>query len=175
MDLKAVGNLIYLVGLTHEELGGSHFALVRKLAGGAVPQVRPDQARAIFLAVSQAIQVGHVRACHDLSEGGLAVALAEMAFAGGLGASVRLPTVPHQLATASDAVLLFAESNSRFLCEVPSASAAEFETAMAHVPHAAIGQVEDTRRLRVEGLDAQPLIDESLESLKESWQQPLRF
>ncbi len=88
MDLKQPGNLLYLVGETRDEMGGSHFALVNDLAGGQVPTVDAEQARETFAAVHRAIHGGLVRACHDLSEGGLAVAAAEMAFAGGLGAQI---------------------------------------------------------------------------------------
>ena len=87
MDLKEAGNLLYLVGLTSNELGGSHFALVEQLAAARCREVDPDVAKQTFAAMHQAIQSGCLRACHDLSEGGLAVAVAEMAFAGGLGAS----------------------------------------------------------------------------------------
>ncbi len=94
MDLKEPGNRLYLVGLTRRELGGSHFALVEGLAGGAVPKVDPQLAKKTFAAVHHAISNGLVRACHDLSEGGLAVAAAEMAFAGGLGARLSLENLP---------------------------------------------------------------------------------
>jgi phosphoribosylformylglycinamidine synthase len=85
MDAKEAGNLVYVVGTTRNELGGSHFSLVNGLSGGAVPRVDPAAGRQVFKAVSAAIRDGLVRACHDLSEGGLAVAAAEMAFSGGLG------------------------------------------------------------------------------------------
>ena len=94
MDFKQAGNLIYLVGETHDELGGSHFALVNDLRGGQVPTVDPESAQATFAAMHRAIDAGLVRACHDLSEGGLAVAAAEMAFAGGFGAQVDAAMVP---------------------------------------------------------------------------------
>ena len=90
MDLKQAGNTIYIVGDTRNEMGGSHFALVHNLKGGHVPRVDPVVARDTFAAVHRAIDEGLVRACHDLSEGGLAVAIAEMAFAGGLGAAIEL-------------------------------------------------------------------------------------
>src|SRR5690606_38322653 len=73
MDFKQPGSAIYLVGLTRDELGGSHFALVEGLEGGQVPQVDLTQAPQTLLALHAAIQAGLVRACHDLSEGGLAV------------------------------------------------------------------------------------------------------
>ncbi|HYW78431.1 MAG TPA: phosphoribosylformylglycinamidine synthase subunit PurL, partial [Thermoguttaceae bacterium] len=82
MDLKESGNYLYQVGTTRNELGGSHFALVHGLSGGQVPRVDAETAKEMFAALHNAIDAGLVRACHDLSEGGLAVAIAEMAFAG---------------------------------------------------------------------------------------------
>ena len=95
MDLKEPGNLLYIVGVTKNELGGSHFAMVEGLSGGEVPKVDAQVAKNTFAALHKAIYTGLVRACHDLSEGGLAVAAAEMAFAGGLGARISLADVPY--------------------------------------------------------------------------------
>jgi phosphoribosylformylglycinamidine synthase len=95
MDLKTPGNVLYQVGLTKDELGGSHFSLVEGLAGGEVPKLDAPTAKKTFAALHKAIHAGVVRACHDLSEGGLAVAVAEMAFAGGLGAKIHLENVPY--------------------------------------------------------------------------------
>jgi phosphoribosylformylglycinamidine synthase len=174
MDLKQAGNRLYLVGQTFEELGGSHFAAVHHLRGGDVPRVDPSRARHTFQALHAAIAAGLLRACHDLSEGGLAVALAEMAFAGGLGASVELARVPH--APFSDehtaAVLLFSESNTRFLCEVPPQSAAEFEGKLSGVPLAHIGEVTALADLQVT-FDGHPIIVVDLARLKSAWQAPL--
>src|SRR5690606_22523276 len=94
MDLKSPGNTLYLVGVTRDELGGSHFCLVSGLEGGTSPKLDPAAAKKLYQAIHSSIQQGLVRACHDLSEGGLAVAVAEMAFAGGCGATVRLADVP---------------------------------------------------------------------------------
>jgi phosphoribosylformylglycinamidine synthase subunit PurSL len=181
MDLKEAGNLLYQVGTTEAELGGSHFALVAGLDGGAAPRVNAAQARRSFESLHKAISAGLVRACHDLSEGGLAVAAAEMAFAGGLGATLHLQTVPHGFSADSvceqAATLLFSESNSRFLCEVPRVKQAEFERLLAGVPLAAIGEVRAEPRLRIfrEGDETTPLIDAELATLKEAWQKPLRW
>src|SRR6185436_3777194 len=81
MDLKESGNLLFVVGVTRDEMGGSHLGLVRGADGGVAPRVRTDEGLAAFDALHAAIAAGLVRACHDLSEGGLVVALAEMAFA----------------------------------------------------------------------------------------------
>jgi phosphoribosylformylglycinamidine synthase len=176
MDFKQTGNLIYLVGLTRDELGGSHFALVNDLVGGQVPTVDPNVARTTFAAVHQAISRGLVRACHDLSEGGLAVAAAEMAFAGGLGAWIGLDGVQSHLwsemeEAALEPVLMFAESNSRFLCEISPPDAAEFERALQEIPFGRIGEVRDDVRLRI----SLPFIDAHIRDLKEAWQAPFRW
>jgi phosphoribosylformylglycinamidine synthase subunit PurSL len=178
MDLKHAGNVLYLVGETKNELGGSHFAQVNGLRGGSVPQVDPVRAKATFAAMHAAIAAGCVKACHDLSEGGLAVAAAEMAFAGGLGAKLYLLEVPHMMDAADATTLLFSESNTRFLCEVAPSDVGHFEAAVGSVPHAAIGEVTEATRLvvpTIDPLDEKYLIDEDIAALKESWQKPLRW
>ncbi|MEZ6124018.1 MAG: phosphoribosylformylglycinamidine synthase subunit PurL [Planctomycetaceae bacterium] len=160
MDLKAAGNKLYLVGTTHaEEFGGSHFNLVNGLTGGAVPTVNPEEALATFQSLHQAIKAGLIRSCHDLSEGGLAVAVAEMAFAGGIGVTLNTDLTPADL---------FAESNSRFVVEVEADNAAALEST---VPIATqIGSTNDSNRLIVGSL-----IQADLSDLKEAWQQPLNW
>src|SRR5262249_39569168 len=112
MDLKEPGNQLFLVGVTRDEMGGSHFHLVQGRAGGEPPRVDLGLAPRIFARLHEAIRRGLVRSCHDLSEGGLAVAVAEMAFAGGVGADVTgLRAATEGL---PDEVLLFAESATRF-------------------------------------------------------------
>src|SRR5262249_19682221 len=91
MDLKSPGNALYLIGATRNELGGSHYHLVHGLEGGTVPRVDVETALHIFARLHAAIEGGLVRSVHDLSEGGLAVAAAEMAFAGGVGADLTAP------------------------------------------------------------------------------------
>ena len=134
MDLKAAGNLIYLIGVTRDELGGSHYALVNNLAGGSLPHVDLSRSPLIFTAVHQAIQRGLVRSCHDLSEGGLAVAAAEMAFAGGLGIELDLASMSSNFKIADPVVLLFSESTTRFLIEVEPEKAADLKREWAACP-----------------------------------------
>ena len=179
MDLKETGNLLYQVGATLDELGGSHFGLVERLEGGTVPALNVPRSRATFAGMHAAIQAGAVRACHDLSEGGLAVAVAEMAFAGGLGATVRLADAPREGRFASPSVetvaLLFSESNSRFVCEVPAAHRERFEQLLGDVPFAVIGEVTDGP-LRFQSLDrASDVVRAEPQALKQSWQAPLAW
>lgn len=174
MDLKEPGNRLYLVGLTKNEMGGSHYALVEGLSGGAVPKVDPEMAKRTFAALHQAIDAGLVRACHDLSEGGLAVAAAEMAFAGGLGARLELANVPHDVGAHDTAVLLFSESNTRFLCEVRPDDSPAFEAGLAATAHARVGEVTEPQRFEIFGA-AGPLVAADVSALKEAWQAPLRW
>jgi phosphoribosylformylglycinamidine synthase II len=189
MDLKLPGNWLYQIGATKNELGGSHFHMLGGVESGSVPQVDVETAKRTFAAVYEAIGQDLIRACHDLSEGGLAVAIAEMAFAGGSGAILRLADVPHSdMAGLSsqdrNAALLFSESASRFVAEVPPSAHEALERVFrdAHVPFARIGEVTASDRLQVtwasrdDDLDpAGYTIDLPLAELKEAWQKPLRW
>jgi phosphoribosylformylglycinamidine synthase len=176
MDLKRPGNVLYLIGETKNELGGSHFALVNDLDGGQVPTVDSARAKATFAAVHRAIDAGLVAACHDLSEGGLAAAIAEMSFAGGLGADVFLDPMPGSRGVPI-ASLLFSESNTRFLCEIEEDHAAEFESLLAAVPHANIGVVRQQPELRIALalFHRNWFIDVPISRLKDAWQRPLKW
>ncbi|MCE9567073.1 MAG: phosphoribosylformylglycinamidine synthase subunit PurL [Planctomycetes bacterium] len=170
MDLKEAGNSLYLVGSSKDEMAGSHLHVVTGQTGGQVPKVDLELAPKVFAAVHAAISGGFVRACHDLSEGGLAVAVAEMAFAGGIGVDVtKLP------GTFSDEVKLFSESCTRFVVEVKPEHAAAFETCFANLPLAKIGVTVAEPRLRVAGNAGDWLLWVKLADLKEAWQKPLRW
>jgi len=176
MDLKAAGNHLYLIGNTHEEFGGSHFTLVNELCGGSVPAVNADLAKQTFAALHQAIQRSLVRSCHDLSEGGLAVAAAEMAFAGEIGANIDLSQVPVSTDSVTTLARLFAESNTRFLCEVSAEDATAFEKQLAGIPNACVGMTVAERRLQVTATKSGlALVDANLADLKSTWQAPLSW
>ena len=178
MDLKEPGNALVLVGATRDELGGSHWAMVRGLDGGTLPRVDLDRAPRVFRMVHDAINAGLVRSCHDLSEGGLAVALAEMALAGGLGIEAHLPKGE---ARHDDhpATFLFSESPTRFLLEVSLQQGTPFEDAFRaildrhpDVPVAVVGRVVAEPRLTIAG-EAGTLVAAPIADLKAAWQAPL--
>ena len=175
MDFKESGNLVFLVGSTKNELGGSHYALVNKLVGGEVPHVDLQLAPRIFAAMHQAIQSGSVRSVHDLSEGGLAAAAAEMAFGGELGADLSLKAIAAQSGLTDEAVLLFSESNTRFLVEVPANRQSDFTSRFAGLPCVEIGSVTAGPQLRIRGLADQELISSGWSDLKHTWQSPLAW
>jgi len=122
-DLRHPGNVLVQVGDTRVEFAGSHFEKLHGDTAGVVP-APVDDPLTRYRALHRAIFTGLVESCHDLSEGGLAVAAAEMAIAGRRGA--RLHTLPHADATTA----LFSESNGRFLCEVTPDDLAVFLAAV---------------------------------------------
>ena len=85
MDCKQAGDAVFIVGSTARELGASEYLVSQGVEGGRVARLDRERSKAVLTAVSQCIAAGHVNAAHDCSDGGLAVCLAEMAFAGGLG------------------------------------------------------------------------------------------
>ncbi len=174
MDLKETGNSIYIIGKTYDELGASHYYELFNELGKNVPQVRKEDALALFNAVSLATSKSLIRAMHDLSEGGLAVSAAEMAFAGGLGIEIDINRVPAEGNLSSDKIL-FSESNSRFLAEVNEKSMAAFEKILndANVCFAKIGEVTNSKSVTIAD-DKDALINCDIAELKASWQRPLK-
>ncbi len=172
MDLKAAGNLLYIVGDTFNELGGSEYYKLKGYLGASVPKVRGAKAKRTFKAVTEAIDEGLVKSCHDLSEGGLAVTAAEMAFAGGLGLEIDLKKVPGKDLYRNDFVL-FSESNSRFLIEVAEADRENFEDLMKGKVCALIGKVTKQQKLTIKGLNERLVVDTTLEVLRCSWKKTL--
>ena len=95
MDVKwQARNLIYVVGNTSAELGGSHYFGIHDFIGNTAPIVRPSEGKLTMETLSAAINSGLVRSCHDCSEGGIGVAVSEMAFSGGYGMSLSLGNIP---------------------------------------------------------------------------------
>ncbi len=177
MDLKSAGNVLMLVGLTANELGGSHFAKVNGLEGGSVPRVNLERAPRIFATVHEAIRQGLVRSSHDLSEGGLATALAEMAFAGGLGLSVNLSDNVRTSGISDDAVLLFSESNTRFILEVSASDVASLESLFqsANIPLTKLGEVTTSGQVEIKSANGTALIISKIGDLKAAWKVPLAW
>jgi len=136
-DLKTVGNPLYLVGTSRPELGGSLWARRTGRSGIQVPPTDPRSLRTAGERLLLARHAGLMRSVHDVSDGGLAVALCEMAFGGGLGFLVDLE------ATGLDdpGAALVVEGGSRFVVEVAVGAERRFERTLLRVPHARLGEV----------------------------------
>ncbi len=173
MDVKRPGDLVYLLGDTFDELGGSEYYAEHGELGSQVPKVDADSALKRYRALNQAQRQGLVASCHDLSDGGLAVALAEKAFAGGYGIQADLRKVAAPADLREDK-LLFSESQSRLLVTIKPGSQEAFEALFAGQSCSLIGEVREQPELLVTGLQGQALINAPIEQLKAAWQAPLR-
>jgi len=168
METKTLNDPLYIVGQTYRELGGSEYYRLMNHLGKTVPKVRFSQAKRTLDAVTKAIDKRFVKACHDMSEGGLAVAASEMAFSGGYGMELDLSRVPTENLSRDD-FILFSESNSRFLLEVSEKDKQDFEALMRENVCVEIGKVSAVSNLRVHGLNGDVVIDAQLDDLRAKW------
>jgi phosphoribosylformylglycinamidine synthase len=176
MDLKRPGNLLVVLGETRDELGGSRYGVHLKTMGGAVPRLDPTSTWPLYEALAEAIRRGWVASCHDVSDGGLAAALAEMCFAGGWGAQVDLRRVPMSADLAAEGradKVLFSESNGRFVVEVATKHRRAFLESFEGRSAAVVGQVREGRRLSIAGFDKK-VLSWSVGDLEKAWRGGLR-
>ena len=173
MDVKHEGDLLYILGSTKKELGASEYLNELGYTGFSVPQVDATSAIQQYRKVFQANQDGLIVSCHDCSDGGLGVSLAETAFAGGIGLKIDLSLIPTESIDRDD-YLLYSESSSRLIITVQPQNSAKFEALFEGTIFANIGSVEGTN-LVVKGLTGDIIIDCPVSELKEAWQKTLRF
>ncbi len=174
MDFKEPFDLIYLVGITFFELGCSEYFNEIGGVSKSVPKVREKLSKKILSSIDRVQKLGLLSSCHDLSDGGLGVALAESAFSGDLGAEIDLRKVLKK-GDLRDDFILFSESQSRFLVSVNKKHKDDFEKAMQDTPFSLIGEVREEKRLKVFGLSGKLIIDEDIYELKRSWKETLWF
>jgi phosphoribosylformylglycinamidine synthase len=175
MDAKNASNLLFIVGETKNELGGSHYYKIHGQLGANVPKVDLEKAPKIAEKISTAIADGLAVSCHDCSEGGLAVALAEMAFAGGIGIEADLRGLPKSTDCSRTDVQLFSESNSRYIVEVEPEKYDAFAKLMLNLPFGQIGKVAEDKSLTIKAEDGKIVINLDLDSLKHAWQKTLNW
>nr|WP_303721202.1 AIR synthase-related protein [Malonomonas rubra] len=173
MDVKRPDDLVYLLGDTHNELGGSEYYAELGELGSNVPKVDAESALHRYRTLNKAQEQQLVASCHDLSDGGLAVALAEKAFAGGYGIKVSLAKVAADVGMREDQIL-FSESQSRLLVTVHRENQTTFEALFKGQSCQRIGTVCTQPELLVTGENNKVLISSPIDLLKEAWQAPLR-
>jgi phosphoribosylformylglycinamidine synthase len=173
MDIKGPGNVLYMIGHTSEEMGGSLYNELNGFTGGAAPEVHIKSALAGFKAASAAIAKGLVLSAHDCSEGGLAVSAAEMAFTGEFGISIDLDELARTPTIYAADILLFSESPSRLLLEVKPEKELAFLKHMRGVTIRRVGKTVANPILKVIGLDGRSIMEEPLVELKKAWQKTL--
>jgi phosphoribosylformylglycinamidine synthase len=169
-SFKKDDNFIYLVGLTKPELGQSEYLRMQGVKKGRVPKVEPN-AKDVFINLSKAIDKSIVASCHDLSEGGISAAIAEMCVGSGLGASLFLGEVPVS-ESIDDYQVLFSESPSRFLVEVEKDKKEEFQQQFKGVPFGLVGCTAEEKKLTIYNKKSSKIVDISLQLIKESLLKP---
>jgi phosphoribosylformylglycinamidine synthase len=142
--------------------------------GNRVPRVNVEKAKALYRALSKAIGAGLVASCHDCSDGGAGIAIAETAFAGGLGMLIKLALFPASGIHRND-TLLFSESQSRFVVTISPSAKKSFEATMKGIAMGQVGEVLADGLLKIDGLDGRRIVEEDINVLKAAWQRPLNF
>jgi phosphoribosylformylglycinamidine synthase II len=140
LDAKRSRDLVYVLGTTHKELGGSEYFAMRGFTGNAVPKVDAKSAIRLYEAVSKATAAGLCHSLHTPAIGGLGVGFAKIAIGGELGLNVELSKIPTSEEMGFDE-LLFSESNSRFIATVPPDRFGDFERLFIGLPCACVGRV----------------------------------
>jgi phosphoribosylformylglycinamidine synthase len=171
MDCKAAGDLVYVLGQTRDELGGSEYYAHMGYVGLHVPQVDPKLFLPVYRGLQGAIRQSLVASAHGIFQGGLGMHLAMTAMGGGLGLKIDLERLPQQGITRDD-TLLFSESAGRFIVTIDPACRSEFESHLQHVPHACIGEVSGDAILEIDGLGGRSIVSVPVQELKQCWQKP---
>jgi len=174
MDVKRPGDLLYLLGTTRNELGGSEYYATLGATGCQVPRVDAVTALRRYRQLNKAQQQGLVASCHDLSDGGLGVALAEKAFAGGYGIQADLGKVFVDEKGLRDDQILFSESQSRLLVTVRPEFRQQFEALFDGQPFSLLGEVIAAPVVEIRGVQGEVVVKSNIDDLKAAWQAPLK-
>ena len=162
-NFKARGDLIYIVGKTYDELGGSEFYKLFDELGANVPKVRRENAMRIYQKMMQANDAKIIESSHDISDGGLAITIAEKAFGGEFGAEIQLENCEKISLNA----ILFAESHSRFVVSVQQINQHIFEDYFGN-DATFIGKVTDEAKLRI-SKEKLSIINVEITELMRAW------
>ncbi len=171
LDVKSPGDLVYLLGETRDELGGSEYLDLFGRVGCSVPRVRPGEFLKLYRALARAMAQDVVASVHGIYRGGLGVHLAMKAMAGNLGIFADLTAIATEPVDRDD-VLLYAESAGRFIVTVDPSLKVSFESCFSSMPVHCIGEVTADPKLRVRGIDGSDIIDLTVSDLRQAWQQP---
>ena len=146
LDIKNAGDLVYLIGATSDELGGSEYYRMQGYIGNNVPKVDADLSRITYAALHRAISDELLHSVHTPSIGGLAIGFAKIAIAGRLGLNIDLSQIPTRERLNFETIL-FSESNSRFIVTLPGDRKSEFETLFTGISFNCVGTVNSKPEL----------------------------
>jgi phosphoribosylformylglycinamidine synthase II len=171
MNAEFPGDLVYVLGETGDELGGSEFYQVLGETGLNVPTVDTGMVLPLYRALSESLQKNLVTSCHAVTRGGLAVHLALVAMGGELGMEVSVENI-QKAPGLSPTRALYSESCGRFVVTVDPSRKQAFEDRFSGMHLTQIGLVTDSPRFIIRDATGTPLINENVLELKEIWQRP---
>ncbi len=173
MDSKIIGDRVYVLGMTRNELGGSEYYAHFGYVGMNVPKVYPDKFRRVYKAVHQAIRQELVASVHGVYRGGLGIHLAMVAMGGGLGMKIDMNKVAADQVHRDD-IILFSETPGRFIITVAPEKSEAFETLFMDMPCACIGVITGKAdHFIINGADGYPIADIPVSELRYAWKRPL--
>lgn len=170
LDFKFADDLIYVIGLTKDELGAGEYYEMLGFTGLNVPKVDSSSFKMIYSAMSEAVGKELVASVHGIYRGGLGVHLAMCAMAGNLGANVDLEAIPAEKNLSPDR-LLFSESAGRFIVTVSPERKSAFEEIFSGLPCKCIGKVGGSSSLVIR-LGKDTIANVDVQDLKSAWKKP---
>ncbi len=170
MEPKIAGDLLYVLGDTANELGGSEYYDLFGHVGLNAPKLDTGAALSLYRRVEQAIDSELMASCHGIYRGGIATHAALMAFGGLLGIRLELGRVP-MVGPLRDDQILFSESCARFLVTVGPDKREDFERLFEGLPCARVGEIVSEPNLTIVGQAGSTLVNASIASLKAIWKQ----
>ncbi len=170
MDSKIPGDLVYIIGITGNELGGSEYYEHLGYTGLHVPKIKPEPFKKLYRTLAHAINKELVASAHGIYRGGIGVHLALVAMGGNLGMHIDLAKVPVENVDRND-MILFSESAGRFIVTIDSENREAFENTLKG-RYACVGTVTEKRDFIINGMDGKALINIQVEDLKFAWKKP---
>jgi phosphoribosylformylglycinamidine synthase subunit PurSL len=171
MDSKMAGDLVYILGMTRNELGGSEYYEHFGYVGLNVPKVVPQTFIALYRALGYAIDEELVASAHGIYRGGLGIHLALVAMGGNIGMKIDLGMVPVDGIDRND-VVLFSESPGRFIVSIDPEHRKRFEAIFKGLDFACIGTVAQGNQIAIRGIDGKIIVDVAVQDLKSYWKKP---
>lgn len=181
LDLKFEGDLLYMIGITDNELGGSEYysyigeqEKILDCVGKRAPKVEMNLVKSLYETFTTAVQNNLIASAQSVTGGGLAIALIKKALAGKLGAEIDLSLVPRTKKIERDDFLLFSESQSRILVSIDPKKKGQFETMFDGLPYAEIGKVVNNEKILIKGLNGKEIVNCALNKLDQAYRKKFK-
>ncbi|WP_037570748.1 phosphoribosylformylglycinamidine synthase subunit PurL [Spirochaeta cellobiosiphila] len=168
-DFQKAGDLIYILGATSSDTGGSSLEKILDCELGKVPEVHTQKALSLYTTLHKIMEDNLIHSCHDLSDGGLGVALVESCIGGKIGAQIDISKIPVVSTNMEKTRILFTETPSRFLVSIAPSDKEKFEELLKDNTHALIGEVLNTTDIVFNTNEDEKWFSASMEESEKAW------